>query len=78
MIEMKCNDFSCYIMPLGLVLACHDAISILKVTMTFSRSRKLQLDLILPLLLVSHDVIGISISVSYNNNIINGITVFLR
>ena len=52
------HHFSCHGMPLALVLASHDAVSILSVTITFLRSRQLKLDVTLHF--CSCDTIGIN------------------
>ena len=38
------HDFSCHIMPVSLVMASYDAVSILNVIITFLRSRQSNLD----------------------------------
>ena len=74
------HHFPCHATPLALLLASHDAVSILNITITFLRSGQLKYDVtwlfwscdtiatdigfMMPLVLVSHDAIGISISVT--------------
>ena len=64
------HDFSCHVMPLALLLASNNAISILNVTITFFRSRQSNLDVIwlfgqvtqLPLALATNDATGVGVT----------------
>ena len=67
--EMQ-HGLSCHAMPLELVLASHDAVSILNVTTVILKSRQSKLDvtclfghvLLLPLALASYDATGVGVT----------------
>ena len=61
------HDFSCHVTPVALLLASHDALNILNVTITFPRPIQSKIDVAwlfdhvtqMPLALASQDAIGV-------------------